>query len=94
MRRLVADVESFLASGRDITITSLAVSIWTILHFFLTSKSICNVVSGVIALILVAKDVGDPQGSKTVNNFANLVPLKSYSIFCGKRFFVFFRVFA
>ena len=94
LRRLVADVESFFASGCDVAITLTAISILTVLRFFLTSKSICDAVSGAIALILVAKDASGPRDFETVEIFAKSCSTKELFYFCERRFFAFFPVFA
>ena len=69
LRHLVADVESFLATGHDVAITSSAFPIRTVLSFFSSSKSICDAVSGAIALIFVAIDAGGPRNSETAKIF-------------------------
>ena len=93
LQRQLADVERFLASGCDVAITSSAVSIRTVLCFFLTWKSICDAVSGAIALILVAKDAGGPRDSETVKILARSCSSKKLFRFSRKTFFRFFPSF-
>ena len=94
MQRLLADVETSPASGRDVAITSSAVSIRTVLCFFrLRSRFAtpflarsrrfwCQITRAVVEI------------PKPLEMFENLVPLKSYSLFGERRFFAFLRHFA
>ena len=93
LRRLLADVESSLTSGRDVPITSSAVSIRTVLCFFSTSKSICDVVSGAIAPILVSKTVVGRRDSETVEISRKSRSAEELFAFWRKAFFRFSRTF-
>ena len=70
-------------NGCDIKITSSTVLIFTVLRFFSTSKSICDVVSSATVLLLTTNNAGCPQDFETVKIFAKCC--------FGKQLFVFYR---
>ena len=69
---------------------SSAVSIWTVLSFFSTLKSICVAVSGAIALFVASKDAGGPRNSETVGILAKSCSSKELFVFSRNALFRFF----